>query len=175
MDVEEDEEELQGLEWEAEKAYIVATSPRSLACGSPSRDDKPEDDFSWEEHSSTTTNKATIPTIVVSSDAEPSPSLEGGEKVAKSSENLKNVLTEKAPLPFILEDDNEASVETANNGEYQPVRGATNGATSNMITNGKREREREREREEGKGGREEGERKTKCRRKRKMEPSLCIY
>ena len=171
MDVEEEEEELQGLEWEAEKAYIVATSPRSLACGSPSRDDKPEDDFSWEEHSSATTNKATIPRIVVSSDAEPSPSLEDGEKVAKSSENLKNVLIEKAPLPFILEDDNEASVETANNGEYQPIRGATNGATSNMITNGKRERE------EGKGGGEEGERgrETQSVGEREKCNPLCVF
>jgi guanylate kinase len=42
-----DGEELTGLEWEAEKAYIKATSPRSLAYIAKS-DEAENDDFDWE-------------------------------------------------------------------------------------------------------------------------------
>lgn len=42
------QDEISGLEWEAEKAYIIATSPRNQLDNSTVTTE--EDDFSWEEH-----------------------------------------------------------------------------------------------------------------------------
>lgn len=112
MDLEEEEEELQGLEWEAEKAYIVATSPRSFMYGSPSSN-QPDDDFSWEEDETPSKSTVAVPIICISEDADLSLALDDTNNAKASPKNLTaSILATtsltKAPLPSIMESATES-------------------------------------------------------------------
>ncbi|XP_019849321.1 PREDICTED: uncharacterized protein LOC100640320 isoform X2 [Amphimedon queenslandica] len=141
MDLEEEEEELQGLEWEAEKAYIVATSPRSFTYGSPSSN-QPDDDFSWEEDETPSKSTVAVPIICISQDADLSLALDDtsnskdSSKYPTTSIHATTSLT-KAPLPAIMESATESPLleaKTVNNAVN--VLPHTNDTLTGAKTNG---------------------------------------
>ena len=152
MDVEEEEEEeLQGLEWEAEKAYIVATSPRSFTYTSSPSSNQPDDDFSWEEDETPSKSTLAVPIICISQDTDLSPVLGDISNPKKPTTALGSMhatasLT-RTPLAAIMESTTESPLleaKTVNNAvNVARTTDTLTGIKTNGAATGEHERERE--------------------------------